>query len=252
MPPIATLPMYDWPECRAETDARWAALRDALRAEGLEAPDRLTRGGDLLALWLSADLLLGETCSHPLASVLAGRVRYVATPVSDAPGCGRGTYRSAILRRAPGADVPPPDGDGPAMIPPEAVAGRMAANEPASMSGLVALVRDCAALGLQLPSAEEVLWTGSHRDSVRAVAAGEADFAAIDCVTWEIALKHEPAAKQLRVAGWTASRPGLPLITARATDDAALVRIRRAVHAVMEAVEFDPPFEIIPLPDPRP
>ncbi|MEQ9179584.1 MAG: phosphate ABC transporter substrate-binding protein, partial [Nitratireductor sp.] len=31
---IAALPMYDWPECRAETDAQWAALAGRLRAAG--------------------------------------------------------------------------------------------------------------------------------------------------------------------------------------------------------------------------
>ena len=109
MPLLATLPMYDWPERRAETDARWARLRAALRAEGFDAPEDLTRGDDLPSLWLSPDLLIGETCSQPLATFLDGRVRYVATPVHDTPGCGRGTYRSAIIRRKPGTDMPVPE-----------------------------------------------------------------------------------------------------------------------------------------------
>ena len=40
---IACLPMYDWPEARAETDAYWVALRDAFRAAGIKAPQRLVR-----------------------------------------------------------------------------------------------------------------------------------------------------------------------------------------------------------------
>ncbi|MGN6537639.1 MAG: phosphate ABC transporter substrate-binding protein, partial [Mesorhizobium sp.] len=36
---IAALPMYDWPEVRAEVDAQWARLRDALRRRGVDAPD---------------------------------------------------------------------------------------------------------------------------------------------------------------------------------------------------------------------
>ena len=89
-------------EARAEAQqARTWALqtqRDALRAEGFDAPGELMRDADPLDLWLSPDLLIGETCSHPLATVLSGRVRYVATPVHRPPGCGRGTYRSAIIR----------------------------------------------------------------------------------------------------------------------------------------------------------
>ena len=37
------LPMYDWPELRDATDGLWAALRDALRAEGVAAPEALSR-----------------------------------------------------------------------------------------------------------------------------------------------------------------------------------------------------------------
>jgi ABC-type phosphate/phosphonate transport system substrate-binding protein len=251
MPLVATLPMYDWPKHRAATDARWAELREALRSEGFDAPDELTRDRDLQALWMSPDLLIGETCIYPLSTVLAGHVRYVATPVHHAPGCGNGTYRSVIVRRGPGEDMLPPDTEE-ALVSPTMLSGVMAANEPSSMSGFVAIVRDCDALGLAMPEKDNILWTGSHRESIDAVAAGKADHAAIDCVTWSIALEYEPAAQDLYVAGWTASRPGLPLITSLAMDDDALARIRRAVSASMEAVVLDPPVEVTRLPDPRP
>jgi ABC-type phosphate/phosphonate transport system substrate-binding protein len=183
--------------------------------------------------------------------VLAGHVRYVATPVHNAPGCGEGTYRSVVVRRGPGKDMPPPQTGEAAQLP-EILAGRLAANEPASMSGYVALLRDCEAAGLQIPEKDDVFWTGSHRESIRAVAAGKADLAAIDCVTWQIAQEHEQTTGELHIAGWTASRPGLPLITSLAMDDDALARIRRAVLSSMEAVVLDPPVEVTPLPDPRP
>ena len=53
--------MYDWPEERAATDAFWTRLRDALRAEGFDAPDTLTRGGDPWSLWRHPDLMLAQT-----------------------------------------------------------------------------------------------------------------------------------------------------------------------------------------------
>lgn len=248
---IATLPMYDWPERRTDTDARWAPLRAALRAEGFDAPDHLARDENLAGMWLSPDLLIGETCSQPLATLLAGTVRYVATPVHDAPGCGQGTYRSVIVRRGPGADLPSPESPD-ASIPASAVSGRMAANETGSMSGFVAPARDMNALGLAFPDEGDTVFTGSHRASIQAVAAGEADFAAIDCVTWQIAVAHEPAARELHIVGWTALRPGLPLITSLRFDDAALERIRRAVLASIPAVVLDPPIDPARRPDPRP
>lgn len=240
MPLTATLPMYDWPECRAETDARWARLREALRDEGFDAPHELTRADDLAALWLSPDLLVGETCSRPLATFLHGRVRYVATPVHDAPGCGRGSYRSVVVRRGPGADMPPPDTHE-AVIAADMLSGRLAANEPGSMSGYVTLIFDCGDLGLALPTDGDILWTGAHRESIRAVASGRADYAVIDCVSWRLARRLEPAAAGLRVAGWASSRPGLPLVTALSRTDDEVEAIRRAVMAAMDAVVLDAP-----------
>lgn len=251
MPLIATLPMYDWPERRKVTDARWASLRDALLSQGFSAPAALTRDGALSDLWLSPDLLIGETCSHPLATALNGKVRYVATPVHDVAGCGQGTYRSAIVRRGLGTDVPVPDTPAPS-ISLSAISGRFASNEAGSMSGFVALGRDLGAVKPGAMSECEILWTGSHRASISAVAEGRADYAAIDCVTWAIARIHEPASTALHVAGWTASRPALPLIASLAFDDEALSRIRTAVLASMDSVVLDDPFEISPLPDRQP
>ena len=56
--------------------------------------------------------------------------------------------------------------------------------------------------------------TGSHRASVRAVAAGLADIAAIDCVSWTLAKHFDSITKPLKVIARTDDRPGLPLITA--------------------------------------
>jgi len=229
---IAGLPMYDWPERRAGTDALWARLRDALRAAGFDAPDALTRTDDPRDLWLSEDLLLGETCTYPLETILAGKVRYVATPVHDAPGCGQGTYRSVLVAPGDGEDMPPPAAPGAQL--PDRLAGPLAANEPGSMSGYIALARDCERAGRQMPA--DIVWTGSHRASIRAVAAGRADIAAIDCVTWRIARDHESAAAEVRVVGWTAERPGLPLITNGAMTDADIARLREAIATVMPVV----------------
>src|SRR5690606_16819606 len=97
----ASLPMYDLPGLEAATDAWWAGLAAAFRAEGLaDVPERLTREDDHAALWTAPDLLFSQTCGYPLTHALAGRVRLVATPVYDCPGCGGGTYRSEILVRA--------------------------------------------------------------------------------------------------------------------------------------------------------
>ena len=53
--PVASLPMYDWPEVQGATDRLWRAIRDQLRAEGIEAPDRLTRPADPATTWRDPD-----------------------------------------------------------------------------------------------------------------------------------------------------------------------------------------------------
>ena len=57
--------------------------------------------------------------------------------------------------------------------------------------------------------------SGGHRNSIIAVASDEADVAAIDCRSWALARRFEPAAERLIVVGWTSPRKGLPYIASR-------------------------------------
>jgi ABC-type phosphate/phosphonate transport system substrate-binding protein len=75
--------------------------------------------------------------------------------------------------------------------------------------------------------------TGAHEASVHAVAAGAADVAAIDCVTWAHLQRLRPASVTgLRVLDWTASSPGLPLITSLRTTAVTCDRLSRAFEEV--------------------
>ena len=139
---IAALPMYDWPEVRAELDAQWAQMRQRLRAAGIDAPERLTRrnadmppvpGGipdgqgrviapdpaslppdelDLFTLWRHPGLLLSQTCWGPLeVTGLSDHVRVVGQPdYSDVEGGEGEYYSSVIVMRREGQDRvgPPP------------------------------------------------------------------------------------------------------------------------------------------------
>ncbi|MCC5956616.1 MAG: PhnD/SsuA/transferrin family substrate-binding protein [Natronohydrobacter sp.] len=208
---IATLPMYDWPELRAQVDGFYAALR----ARVPDLPAKLIRPASeqaLHALWRSPALLLGQTCWGPMHVGLQEHVHVLAQPdYSDVPG-GQGIdYRSVIVMRAGALMEPPPH---PGASLPQGLAGlRAAVNSPLSLSGCLALAEDAGLRDL----ATDALVTGSHRASIRAVAAGKADFAAIDCRSWALARAYEPMAHGLIATGWTALRPGLPFITARAT-----------------------------------
>jgi ABC-type phosphate/phosphonate transport system substrate-binding protein len=226
MTALAALPMYDWPETRGTVDAFYAALR----ARVPELPAQLSRPDSdaaLDALWRAPALFLSQTCWGPMRHGLAAEVAVLAQPTyDDVPG-GQGIlYRSAIVMRD--ADrVTAPEDTGPALA--AALAGlRPAINGPHSLSGAIALSEDLADPGL--PSRARV--TGSHRASVRAVAGGRADYAAIDCRSWAMALAHEPAARALSVVGWTTPRPGLPFITSRRTPPDLQARLADALCAL--------------------
>ena len=61
------------------------------------------------------------------------------------------------------------------------------------------------------------------------VAAGEADVAAIDCVTLAHLTRIDPASTdRIRILDWTQPSPGLPLITSATNDDATLEALRAA------------------------
>ena len=94
---VASLMMYDRPDAvQRANDALWVALRDRLRARGLNVPDRLDRSGSHESYWLRPDLVFGQTCGYPYMRELKGRVRLVATPVFHYPG-GSGARRASFI-----------------------------------------------------------------------------------------------------------------------------------------------------------
>ncbi|TIV91255.1 MAG: phosphate ABC transporter substrate-binding protein, partial [Mesorhizobium sp.] len=105
-------------------------------------------------------------------------------------------------------------------------------NSPDSMSGLIALTRDLEAMGESLDIFASRGESGGHRSSIVAIAEGRADIAAIDCQSWALAQRFEPAARGVKVVGWTARRKGLPYITARTTPASLIAAMREGVAAV--------------------
>lgn len=259
--PVAALGMYDWPERRAEVDAEWSVIRDRLRRAGIEAPQSLVRrnadlpavpGGirdaagrviapdpatlppddlDYATMWRHPALLLGQTCWGPMLSTgLEGEVLVLAQPTYDGIEGGKGPlYSSAVVMRADTveATASPSPADGGARLPLGLLRGlRLAYNDPHSMSGLLGLETDLSDVGEGLDIFSGRIETGGHRLSVRAIAEGRADVATIDCRSWQLARRHEPAAAELEVVGWTARRMGLPFIAARTLDPDTIAVLR--------------------------
>lgn len=220
---IAALPMYDPPALQAANDALWTAIAAGLRRRGVDAPDRLTRGPDLDAIWRSPDLLLAQACGYPLVGRLDGQVQLVATPRYRAPGCSGALHRAAIVVAADSRF------DSLAMLQ----GRRCAINSRDSNTGMNLLRARIAPLADQGRFFGAVSTTGSHAASLLAVVRGDADVAAIDAVTLALLTDTDPALTEpVRILDWSDASPGLPLITAATTPPARLAALRDALDAV--------------------
>ena len=217
--PVASLPMYDWPEVAWANDALWQAIAARLGAAGIAAPPALHRFRAHDSSWRDPGLVLSQTCGYPFSTRLRGMVRLVGTPIYEVPGCQGTSYSSMIVARA----------DEPAGRLADVTGRRFAYNATDSLSGFLVFGAAAREAGLN-PEALEWVVSGSHRASVRAVAEERADVASIDAVCWSLALRYEPeATSRLKVVEQTPLRPGLPFITAVERPDAEVQTLRAAI-----------------------
>lgn len=223
---IAALGMYDSPALQGANDRLWAGVRDGLRARGLAAPEALTRGeGAYWPAWQDPGLVLSQTCGFPYRARLHARVALVASPVIDLPGLAPGQYHSVLVARAddPRADLMAFSG------------APLAWNEDLSQSGWAAAANWLPGLGFRLVPA---LRTGGHRASAAAVAAGRADIAALDALTFALMQDEgHPDAARLRILAQTPATPALPYIAASGADLAATREALAAGIAALAAAD---------------
>jgi len=214
--------MYRDPPVIAEaTRGLWAFVRERLRAAGMaDVPEALDESVAHDAAWLDPHLLLAQTCGYPLATRLAGRVRLVATPVYDHPGCAGALNGSFVIVRAGAAFANVSD-----------LRGQVAAiNDGASNSGMNLLRHTIAPHAVDGRFFTRVVESGSHRASLALVASGEADMAAIDCVTFGNLARFAPdKVAGVRILAETAKPPGLPLITRAAASEDEVAALRSAL-----------------------
>lgn len=225
---IAALPMYDFPELRPAHDALWSAIVERLVAAGIrDVPARLTRNLEHREIWRHPQLLFGQACEYPLAKSFGEHLAIVATPRYSAPGCAGLLYKSAVVVRA---------GDAASSL--AAMRGRRCAvNELDSNSGMNLLRAALAPLAAGTRFFSSVKVTGSHRRSLEAIVAGEADVAAVDCVTFAHFQALDPALTSgVRVLSWTPPSPCLPFVTTRSTSSDTF----RALRSALAAVAADP------------
>jgi ABC-type phosphate/phosphonate transport system substrate-binding protein len=215
------MPMYDMPEVQGALDSLWAGLAGHLKREGLsEVPDHIQHGRNLADLWNDPDLWFSQCCGYDIVRRYAGRLRPVATPHYGAPECKGCDYASNVV-----------------------VAEDCKANDVLEMFGAI-----CVVTGLESHSGSnalkalvgprnrdglffsEVKVSGTHVASLEMIRRGEADVAAIDCVTYALLESYRPAALAgIRKLGRTYRAPAIPYVTRWDDDDDRIECLRAGV-----------------------
>ena len=221
----AGLPMYGEVEFRPAVERWWSGLAGHLRSCGVpDVPGLLAWPEDRYRQWRDPGLLLGQTCGYPLVNDLASDVKLVATPHYSAPGCEGPRYAAHVVVRE----------SDPAHGVHDLRGARLSVNGEDSYSGYHVWRR-------LLPAGEdvrsffgEVGATGSHRASIRSVAAGGADVCAVDCVTHALLSDWLGGAlRGTRILATSPPAPGLPYVTAAATSDGEVRRLRDGLFAAL-------------------
>jgi len=227
MTKLLSLPMYD--VHHPDTAELLKALRQLLTEEGLEGDKALfQQPEDRLAHWRHPELLLSQTCGYPLRAFLPD-VQVVGTFNYQAEGCESFNYSSHLVVRAADAGKTLADFRN----------KRVACNSEDSQSGYHCLRTLLAPWHNEGRFFSEIVFSGSHRDSLATLTANQADIAAIDAVTWALVSRHEP----LRVTGLvslgtTPFIPGLPMITSVETSPETLEKLRRVLKRLVSEPEW--------------
>ena len=255
-----SLPMYDLPEVRSSHETLLRALASQAHAVGSTSVAELISASEgskaasaaaedqsqtSAQLWDAPSLLLTQMCGLALYDRMSSRqgsqFARIATPSYRAHGCSPGTYKAWIVVRA--ADT----SDGTYTCLSDLAGARVAVNHLDSYSGCVGL-RAAVAL-IEHDATPPILFfhtkpliTGSHRRSLAALRAGEADCASIDCITWALLEQHAPEElRPLRIIGSTPSAPAPPLVTTAAVAESPEGKaLREAIRMTLGADAVDP------------
>ncbi len=208
--------MYPFPHTVAASERLWE--RVAARVPWV--PRALTWHADLHASWRSPAMVVGHTCGWPLVSGLAGRPRVLGTFEHDIPEAEGPTYRSLVVATRAGE-------------PADFAGATAAVNSTDSLSGWVSLLHAVHGAGAAWQG--EVVLTGAHVESLRAMREGSAEIASIDAVTWAHVRRIEPGLiEQLHVVGHGPRVPCLPVIGAEHLGDDAVAEVRAAFVAAVD------------------
>jgi len=227
---IASLPMYDLPEARPAIDALWRGIAGHMARAGVaDVPERLLHDRPIKATWADPDLFFSQACGYDLKHGFAGTLQPLVTPCHSASGCDGPTYSSLLMvsEASTARDI-------------EDLRDRVCViNGRESHSGMSVLRATVAPLSRNGRFFAEVKVSGAHVESLAAVRRGDADIAAIDCITFALFGRYRPTALDgVRVLGHTAQASSPPYVTRIDTPDDTVERMRAALVEAFEDVNL--------------
>ncbi len=163
-----------------------------------------------------ADLFIGQTCGYPFIKKWHETHIPVCVARFSIDGCEGTNYSSWFVTRS----------DSTKTSTAEFKNSTAVINNTDSNSGMNVLRYEISKLANGEPFFNRVLVSNSHLESMKKVASGEADLAAIDAVTYKFAIEQNIIDKDaLKVIGQSELTAGLPFIISKSRDiDAATVR----------------------------
>lgn len=221
---VAALSAFDLPFLRPAQDALWRLVREALARRGItDTPAKLTRPIDERRLWTHPAIVLGQLDAYRFAQVFPTTLVAIAAPHYDCERCEGACYRALVVVRDD-ADIQAWTG----------LEQRTAAVEGLDHLGSWRLFKAWVQ-GVVDPAVffGRVIISGGSVESLSLVRSGAADYAVLDCVSWQLVRENLPAVgRGLRVLAET--DPGLapPFVCSTARGD----RERHAVYDALEAV----------------
>ena len=229
-PMHASLPMYNLPEMRAANAAFWQAVRTEAARDGLAAlPEHLDGSRKPVPARIDSMVVFTQVCGWPLRTIFAGQAAVLAVPCYDAPFCDGPAHAGVFVVAR----------DSPATALSGLRGSRFLVNSQHSNSGMNLPRLALAALGVRAPFFASVTETGSQPLNLEAVAGGEADATAVDCVTLAFFTRHRPAlAALLRVLAPTPPSPALPFVTSVDTPPEVRTVLAAALRRVGTAPEW--------------
>ena len=233
---IVALPMYDEGRASAANDALWRIWAQVLGVRGICVPKSLDRSRGVDLIWKDPALLMAQTCILPYVGFLEGSVRIFAFPQYSVAGCGEATYSSVIVVQGnlPGEDLS------------EFAGATVAVNGPHSQSGYTALMMELERRGLPIPFFARARISGSHSASIRLLAEGSADIAAIDCISFAHFQRDAgPDVARVRVIGQTPAAPAPPYITSVSREPRVDAILYESLCKTIEGPEARPACEAL-------